>query len=107
MIIILILVIAFIGIILHLSFAGAEPEVKIGGLTFFISLFLIGPFFQGMLSIHAPVPMDPENTIDIVSIIVAAIMAGIAIGIYKIIDKIQYDARQKKLEEERKRRTQG
>ena len=31
MIIILILVVGFIGIILHLSFAGAEPEVKVAG----------------------------------------------------------------------------
>ena len=96
MIIILILVVGFIGIILHLSFAGAEPEVKVAGLTFFISLFLVGPLFGGLLSVHAPVPMDPENTIDIISIVVAAAMAGIAVGIYKIIEKIRYDARQRK-----------
>lgn len=96
MIIILILVVGFIGIILHLSFAGAEPEVKIAGLTFFISLFLVGPLFGGILSIHAPVPMDPENTIDIVSIVVAAAMAGIAVGIYKLFKKIKYEARQRK-----------
>ena len=96
MIIILILVVVFIGAILHLSFAGAEPEVKVAGLTFFISLFLVGPLFGGLLSVHAPVPMDPENTIDIISIVVAAAMAGIAVGIYKIIEKIRYDARQRK-----------
>lgn len=96
MIIILILVAVFIGAILHLSFAGAEPEVKVAGLTFFISLFLVGPLFGGLLSIHAPVPMDPENTIDIVSIVVAAAMAGIAVGVYKLIEKIRYDARQRK-----------
>jgi hypothetical protein len=72
MIIILILVIGFIGIILHLSFANAEPEVKVVGLTFFISLFLVVPLFSGILSVHAPVPMDSEHTIDVVSIIVAA-----------------------------------
>ena len=104
MIIILILVVGFIGIILHLSFAGTEPEVKIAGLTFFISLFLVGPLFGGMFSIHAPVPMDPENTIDIVSIIVAGAMAGIALGIYKLYEKIRYEARQRKLEEEKKNR---
>ena len=86
MIIILILVVVFIVAILHLSFAGAEPEVKVAGLTFFISLFLVGPLFGGLLSVHAPVPMDPENTIDIISIVVAAAMAGIAVGIYKIIE---------------------
>lgn len=102
MIIILILVIGFIGVILHLSFASADPEVKVIGLTFFISLFLVGPLFGGMLSVHAPIPMDPENTIDIVSIVVSAALAGIALGIYKIIDKIKYDARQRKLEDERK-----
>lgn len=96
MIIILILVVGFIGVILHLSFAGAEPEVKVAGLTFFISLFLVGPLFGGILSIHAPVPMDPENTIDIVSIVVAAVMAGISLGIYKLIEKIRFDARQRK-----------
>ena len=96
MIIILILVVGFIGVILHLSFAGAEPEVKVAGLTFFISLFLVGPLFEGLLSIHAPVPMDPENTIDIVSIVVAAAMAGIAVGLYKLIEKIRYDASQRK-----------
>lgn len=96
MIIILILVVVFIGAILHLSFAGAEPEVKVAGLTFFISLFLVGPLFGGLLSVHAPVPMDPENTIDIISIVVAATMAGIAVGIYKTIEKIRYDARQRK-----------
>ena len=96
MIIILILVVVFIGAILHLSFAGAEPEVKVAGLTFFISLFLVGPLFGGLLSVHAPVPMDPENTIDIISIVVAAAMAGVAVGIYKIIEKIRYDARQRK-----------
>lgn len=89
MIIVLILVFGFIGVVLHLSFAGADPEVKVAGLTFFISLFLVGPLFGGMLSVHAPVPMDAENTIDIVSIVVAAAMAGVALGVYKIIDKIK------------------
>lgn len=102
MIIIAIFVFGFIGIILHLSFAGAEPEVKIAGLTFFVSLFLVGPLFEGLLSIRAPIPMDSENTIDIVSIIVAAAIAGIALGIYKIVEKIRYEARQRKPEEERK-----
>ena len=104
MIILFILIFGFIGIILHLSFANAEPEIKVFGLTFFISFILIGPFFGGILSIHAPVPMDSENTIDIVSIGISFVLAAIALGIYKIIDKIKYDARQKKLEEDRKRR---
>ena len=95
MIVILVLVIGFIGAILYLSFAGAEPEIKVAGLTFFISLFLIGPLFGGVLSVHAPVPMDPENTIDIISIVVAAAMAGIALGIYKLIEKIKNEARWK------------
>ena len=95
MIVILVLVIGFIGAILYLSFAGAEPEVKVAGLTFFISLFLVGPLFGGVLSVHAPVPMDPENTIDIISIVVAAAMAGIALGIYKLIEKIKNEARWK------------
>ena len=95
MIVILVLVIGFIGAILYLSFAGAEPEVKVAGLTFFISLFLVGPLFGGVLSVHAPVPMDPENTIDIISIVVAAAMSGIALGIYKLIEKIKNEARWK------------
>ena len=95
MIVILVLVIGFIGAILYLSFAGAEPEIKVAGLTFFISLFLVGPLFGGVLSVHAPVPMDPENTIDIISIVVAAAMAGIALGIYKLIEKIKNEARWK------------
>ena len=95
MIVILVLVIGFIGAILYLSFAGAEPEIKVAGLTFFISLFLIGPLFGGVLSVHAPVPMDPENTIDIISIVVAAAMSGIALGIYKLIEKIKNEARWK------------
>ena len=95
MIVILVLVIGFIGAILYLSFAGAEPEIKVAGLTFFISLFLVGPLFGGVLSVHAPVPMDPENTIDIISIVVAAAMSGIALGIYKLIEKIKNEARWK------------
>lgn len=103
MAIVLILSIGFIVAILHLSFANAEPEVKVTGLTFFISLFTIGPLFSGLASIHAPVPMDPENTIDVVSIIVAVLMAGIALGIYKLIDKIKYEARQKNQREKQNR----
>ena len=95
-IIIGVLVIAFVGVILFLSFGYEEPEVKIAGLTFFVSLFLIGPFFSGIISIHAPVPMDSENTIEVVSIIVAAIMTAIALGIYKVIEGIRYRSRERK-----------
>ncbi len=95
MIILAILIFGFIGIILHLSFAGAEPEVKVVGLTFFISLFLAGPFFAGIVSIPAPVPMDSENTIEVVSIIVAVVFAAIALGIYKLIELLKYRFGQK------------
>lgn len=102
MIILALLIFGFIGIILHLSFAGAEPEVKVAGLTFFISFILVGPIFGGIISIPAPIPMDSENRIEIVSIIVSAALAAIALGIYKVIDNIRYYLRQKKLEEHRK-----
>ncbi len=100
MIIIAILIFGFIGIILHLSFAGAEPEVKVAGLTFFISLFLVGPLFNGIISIPAPVPMDSENTIEVVSIIVAIVFAAIALGIYKLVEEIKYRYRQRKSKRE-------
>lgn len=96
MIILAILIFGFIGIILHLSFAGAKPEVKVAGLTFFISLFLVGPLFAGIISIPAPVPMDPENTIEVISIIVAVVFAAIALGIYKLGELFKYRFRQKK-----------
>lgn len=102
MIILAILTIGFIGIILHLSFAGAEPEVKVVGLTFFISLFLVGPFFAGIISIPAPVPMDSENTIEVVSIIVAGVFAAVALGIYKLFALLKYRFRQKKSDNRKK-----
>ena len=98
MILIAVLSFAFIFGVLFLSFAGAEPEVKVFGLTFFISFILVGPLFGGMLSIHAPVPMDSENVIDIVSIIVSLIIAGIALGIFKLFEEIKYRIRQKNVE---------
>lgn len=102
MIIILILVIVFIGMVLHLSFANEEPEVKIAGLTFFLSLFLVGPFFSGIISIHAPVPMDSENRIELVSIAVALVMTGIAVGIYKVVEEIKYRTRERKRAKKKK-----
>lgn len=92
-------VVLFIGAILHLSFANAEPEIRIGGLTFFISLFTIGPFFSGIISIPAYAPNSPDNTIDVVSIVVAGVMAGIAVGIYKLIEEIKFRVRKRKREE--------
>ena len=100
MIIIAILIFGFIGIILHLSLPGAEAEVKVAGLTFFISLFLVGPLFNGIISIPAPVPMDSENTIEVVSIIVAIVFAAIALGIYKLVEEIKYRYRQRKSKRE-------
>lgn len=78
----------FIGITLYLSFANEEPEVKIVGLTFFISLFFIGPFFAGIISIPAPIPMDSDNSIEIVSVAISAVISAIALGIYKIYEAI-------------------
>lgn len=95
-VIIFVAVIAFIGVTLHLSFGYEDPEIKIVGLTFFISLFVIGPFFSGIISIHAPVPMDSENRIEVVSILVAVICSAIALGIYKGIAKIKYKERERK-----------
>jgi quinol-cytochrome oxidoreductase complex cytochrome b subunit len=89
MIIIVLLVVAFIGITLHLSFANEEPEVKIVGLTFFISLFLIGPCFAGIISIHAPVPLESENTIEVAAIIIALLRSGLALVIYKKYEKVK------------------
>lgn len=95
-IIIFIFVIAFICATLHLSFGHEDPEVKVVGLTFFISLFLIGPFFSGLISISAPAPNSPDNRIEVVSILVAVIMSAIALGIYKVISEIKYRVRERK-----------
>lgn len=104
--ILVILSIIFIAWVIFASFAGAEPEVKVFGLTFFISFILIGPMFGGILSIHAPVPMDSENSIDVLSIVISLIISGVALGIYKIIDNIRYNARERererKLDDERR-----
>lgn len=103
MMIIIILVVAFIGIILHLSFANEPPEIKIGGLTFFISLFTIGPLFSGIISVPAYAPNSPDNTIEVVPIVVAGVMAGIAVGIYKLIEEMKFRAKERKREEARKK----
>lgn len=99
--VVIILVIGFILWILFASFAGEDTETKVFGLTFFLSFFLIGPLFGGILSIHAPIPMDSENTIDILSIVCSFVVAGAALGIYKIIDGLRWKAITKKRERER------
>lgn len=101
MMLVAVLSFAFIFGVLFLSFVGAEPEEKVFGLTFFISFIIVGPLFGGMLSIHAPIPMDSENTIDVVSIVISLIIAGIALGLFKFIEEIKYRYRRKKLEEQR------
>ena len=100
-IVIMVAIVAFIGIVLHLSFANADSEIKIGGLTFFISLFTIGPLFSGIISVPGYAPNSPDITIEVVSIAVAGVMAGIAVGVYKAIEAIKIRNRERKREESR------
>lgn len=102
MIIFLLLIFGFICAIVWLSFAGEDLEGKILGYTFFASFFLIGPYFSGILSIEAPIPLDPNNTIDVVSIIVSLAISFIALGIYRLVDTIRCYIARRKVEKRKK-----